>query len=40
MKTQSPDVPEGIFCIKIKSEMGNIFASPKYKSFGAKMMPL
>lgn len=33
-----PPLPAGIYCLKLKSEMASLFASPQYKPFGAKMM--
>jgi len=38
MKKNNSDLPQGIYCITMKSEMAALFASPQYKSFGAKMM--
>jgi hypothetical protein len=39
MKVEFPDLPQGIYCAKMKSEMVTLFASTEYKSYGARMEP-
>ncbi len=33
-----PEVPPGIYCVKLKGEMAKLFAAEPLKSYGARMM--
>lgn len=37
IKKQSPDLPQGIFCLSMIAEMKNFFSSPQYKTLGASV---